>query len=53
MQLLQHLQNWKTRRRSATMDALKRKEDRENVELQQQRHTLRRQKTYQEMVEDK
>nr|CAB3263459.1 LIM domain only protein 7 [Phallusia mammillata] len=49
------LQNWKTRRRSATLDALKRKEDRETIEHQQQQElgARRKPKTYREIVEDK
>lgn len=49
------LQDWKSRRRSATSTLLQRKEDREQAEklTSSSRHQLRRHKTYAEMLEDK
>ncbi|XP_076821786.1 uncharacterized protein LOC143468450 isoform X1 [Clavelina lepadiformis] len=50
-----NLDSWKQRRRSATFDVRKRKEDREHVEQLIQTTTAqrRRPKTYKEMLEDK
>ncbi|XP_078488862.1 uncharacterized protein LOC100181356 [Ciona intestinalis] len=48
-----NLQSWKSRRRSATIDARKRKEDREIIEQESTIKSRRKPKTYKEMLEQK
>uniref|UniRef100_H2Z6I5 DUF4757 domain-containing protein n=1 Tax=Ciona savignyi TaxID=51511 RepID=H2Z6I5_CIOSA len=48
-----NLQNWKSRRRSATFDVRKRKEDREVVQLEADNKSRRKTKTFKEIIEAK
>lgn len=50
----QHLQSWKSRRRSVTEDARKRKEARDSIEKEVEvKSTRRKSKTYREIVHEK